>query len=303
VVKRKRIRKKSSLIRTLKERFKAIALILKSFFKVSVVIFVFGVIAAGFLYLGNYVRSGPERSGFLVLMDVPAWVNEALKEKVYNAATAGGEDLRLDENAAQTVQQNIESMVVWLDDVKVRTSHKSIEIKGWWRKPLALVKEGLREPFYVDADLVVLDFVPMANLPIVNVKGLSVVSRTAVAGEMLYREDLAAAVAVLDRLERMDKLVSGEKPLLFEIDRIDVSNFNGREDGRLSHIILYTKDNTEIIWGAEIGKWQRYMEASDEEKLGKLYSYYNESGSLLGAAEYINLRYPEGKIPQPIDKY
>jgi len=101
----------------------------------------------------------------------------------------------------------------------------------------------------------------------------------------------------------MDESVTPEKPLLNEIDSIDMSNFNGRQHNSQPHIILYTKDNTEIIWGAEFGTWQRHLEATDGEKLAKLYGYYKEYGSLSGGAKYINLRDPQNDVPLPIDKY
>ena len=41
----------------------------------------------------------------------------------------------------------------------------------------------------------------------------------------------------------------------------------------------------------------------DEEKLAKLYAYYKEFGSLSADVKYINLRNPQDKMPQPIDKY
>ena len=93
-----------------------------------------------------------------------------------------------------------------------------------------------------------------------------------------------------------------DKPLLFEIDSIDVSNFNGRS-GSGPHIVLYAKDNTKIMWGAELGAWSRYLESTDEEKLNKLYSHYKEYGSLLNNVKYINLCEPRGNIPRPVDKY
>ncbi|MFQ6036968.1 MAG: hypothetical protein ACE5NM_14105, partial [Sedimentisphaerales bacterium] len=154
-----------------------------------------------------------------------------------------------------------------------------------------------------DAELVVLDFVPMPNLPVVKVKGLSPITKIPPVGKVWPREDLAAAVAILVQFDRMDKLVTPEAPLLYEIDSIDVSNFKGREDSRFAHIILYAKDNTEIMWGAEIGTWSRHLEAKDEEKLAKLYNYYTEHGSLLNGAKYIDLRNPQDTIPLPIDKY
>jgi len=271
--------------------------------KVLAIVCVFAGVGIGFVLLKKYVPpAGLEKSGFLELVNVPRWVNSQLEEKIYAAARAGGEDLKLDEDAAVSVQRNIETLVAWVDEVKVQTTYDHIRIEARWRKPLALIKSGLRK-FYVDTELVVLDFVPISNLPIVNVKGLSVITQVPKPGEPWQRDDLTAAVALLAQLEKMDELVTPDKPLLYEIDRIDVSNFNGRQDSRLSHIILYTKDNTEIIWGAEIGTWQRHLEATDEEKLAKLYGYYKEYGSLSGGVKYINLRDPQDSVSQPIDRY
>jgi len=278
---------------------------LKSILKVLALVCVLAAVGISLVFLAEYVKKTvpvSETIGSLELVDAPAWVNEPLKEKIYAAARAGGEDLKLDEDAAPSVQQNIEALVAWLDEVKVQTTHDSIRIEGQWRKPLALVKTGLHK-FYVDADLVVLDFVPMPNLPIVQIKGLSVITRLPPPGEVWQRDDLAAAVAILALLDRRDKDRAPERPLLYEIDSIDVSNFNGRHNSRLPHIILYAKDKTEIIWGAELGKWQRYLEATDEQKIAKLYGYYEEYGSLQNSVKYINLRDPQDNVPLPIDKY
>ena len=303
--KTKRISFKLGTSRKEKKRKTAHSPSLKGILKVLAAVCVFAAIGIGFVFLDKYVRKAvpvSEKTAILKLVDVPAWVNEPLKEKIYTAAIAGGEDLKLDEDAASSVQQNIEALVAWLDEVKVQTTHDSICIKGRWRKPLALVKLGFQS-FYVDAELTVLDFVPMPNLPIVRIKGLSVITKVPPPGEVWQRDDLAAAVAILARLDRMDKLVTPDRPLLYEIDSIDVSNFNGRQNSQAPHIVLYAKDNTEIIWGAEIGTWQRYLEATDEEKLAGLYDYYKEYGSLLNNVKYINLRNPQNSISQPIDKY
>jgi len=155
----------------------------------------------------------------------------------------------------------------------------------------------------VDAELAVLDFVPMPHLPIVKITGLSLITKTPPPGEVWQRDDLTAAVAVLDLLDRRDQQDLSVKPLLYEIDSIDVSNFEGRKAARLPHIVLYAKDNTKIIWGAEVGMWHRHFEAKDEDKLANLYGFYEENGTLLNVAKYINLREPQDNIPLPIDKY
>jgi hypothetical protein len=275
------------------------------FLKVTVAVAAFIVIGVGFTLLNDYVknrRSVSDKTALLELVNPPAWLSEELKEKIYAAAVAGGEDLKLDEEAARSVQQNLEKYAAWLDETVVQATHESLRIEAKWRKPIALVKLGMLK-VYVDSELVVLDFLEMEKLPIVEVKGLPLTVKVPPAGSVWQRDDLAAAVELLVQLNRMDNLVTPEKPLLYEIDNIDVSNFNGRRDNRLSHIILYTTDNTEIIWGAEVGTWQRHLESTDEDKLAKLYGHYKEYGTLLGNIKYINLRDPVDNIPQPVDKY
>ena len=274
--------------------------------KVILVICALGATGVGFVYLIRYVKETvpvAERPVPLKLAGVPGWVNEELERKIYTAAIADSEDLRVDEDAAESEQKNIESLVVWLADVKVQVAHDIIEIEGRWRKPLAMVKTGLREPYYVDAEMVVLDFVAMPNLPIVKVKGLSRGLTAPFAGEVSRENDPAAAVEILALLDQRDRIDTSVRPLLYEIESIDMSNFNGRQNSRAPHIILYAKDRTEIIWGAEMGSWQRHLEVPDEEKVARLYGHYKEYGSLQNNVKYINLCEPQERIPLPVDKY
>jgi hypothetical protein len=262
------------------------------------------VIWVGFTSLDEYVKKNIpvwEKAATLKLIDPPVWANDSLRNKIYASAAPQG-DFIPNEEAARVVQNNLAQTTAWLDEVKVQTTHDSIQITGRWRRPLALVKSGLSK-FYVDSEMVVLDFVPLPNLPIVRVEGLPLIIRTPPKGKVWLRDDLAAAVAILARLERMDNIVTPDKPLLFEIASIDVSNFKGRSNSQFPHIVLYTKDNTEIIWGAEVDAWQQYLESTDEQKLAKLYEYYRKHGSLSGPVKYINLKDPQDNIPLPIDKY
>lgn len=273
--------------------------------KVLAVICTLAAAGAGFVFLDDYVKKAVSASAnttSIILKDPPAWISEPLKAKIYNAAIAGIRDLTPDENTARSIQSNLQRGIAWLDDVKVQTTHDEIIIQAAYRKPIALIKLGLHK-FYVDEELIALDFAPMSNLPIVKVEGLSPIMKIPSAGEVWRREDLAEAVAILVKLDRMDRLVTPNKPLLNEIDSIDVSNYKGREDKRFAHIIFYAKDNTEIIWGAEIGTWAQHFEAKDEEKLAKLYNYYKQRGSLQHGAKYINLRDPQSSLSLPIDRY
>lgn len=270
------------------------------------IVFVF-FLREGFISLETYVKSNVsirEKASPLKLIDVPPWVNEPLQTRIY-AAAAPRPDLMPNEETARLVQKNLAQTTAWLDDVRVQSTHDSIQITGRWRRPLALARSSLNK-FYVDSDMVVLDFVPLPNLHIVKVEGLPLIIKTPPSGRVWQRDDLAAAVAILTNLRRMDKNVTPEKPLLYDIASIDISNFKGKENTRFPHIVLYTKDNTEIIWGAEIGEWQKYLESPDEQKLAKLYQYYKKYGTLLGGVtgvKYINLCDPQDNIPLPIDKY
>jgi len=273
--------------------------------KVAGVLAVTAAICVGLVYLKKYVERTTGSSGepvVLELVNPPYWVNDALKGRIYLAATAGGQELRIDEDVAQRVQRNIESFTGWLDEVTVQTTGNSVRIYSRWRKPIAVVQWGLYK-FYLDSDAIALEYAELTELPIVKVTGFIQTQQTPAAGGVLQNEDLAAAAAILARLNRRDELEAGDKRLLYEIDRIDVSNFGGRKDNRSPHIVMYTTDDTQIIWGAELGKWQRYMEATDEQKIASLYSYYKEKGTLLGGVKYIRLCDPQQRLSLPVDNY
>jgi len=269
------------------------------------VICLFATAGMGVALLEKYVNNNvpvSERVGALELIGVPAWVSRELEEKVYAAATAGGEDLRLDRDAARSVHDNLKARVCWLDGIKVRTTYDSIRVEAVWRRPVALIKMGLSKR-YVDSNLTVLEYVPISELPIVRVTGLSAMPPMPEPGQRWNEPDLAAAVDILIRLDRMDRLVTIERPLLAEIDRIDVANYNGRQSSHAPHIILYAKDGVEIIWGAEYGNWQRHLESTDKQKIAKLYQHYKEYGTLLTNVKCINLCDPQDDIPLPIDRF
>jgi hypothetical protein len=286
-------------------------------FKGLLFIFALAAVVGGFTFLDGYVQKqavvpAAQQRTIELAGPIPAWVSEEIKNRVYAAASTGTAGQNQDEAVAKSIQQNVERLVPWLDGVRVQTTYTKILISGRWRKPLAVVTAGPPRPtsgrveagktkYYLDTDLVVLDYIPITNLSTVTVDGLEF-DRPPVLGAAWRGDDLAAALAVLSRLEKMDSAVTPNKPLLREIDKIDVANFDGRKNKHEPHITLFTKEGTEIIWGAEIGAWQRHLESPDDDKLAKLYTYYQQTGTLSGV-KYINLRDPRQTIRLPIDKY
>ncbi len=277
------------------------------YIKASLFVCAFVMVLAGFTFLDGYVKkqtAGSSGNRTIELVgDVPNWVSEEIKNRIYAAATAeANNSANDDEKIAASAQQNIAHLVPWLAEARVRTTHKSILISGRWRKPMLLVTADNKNKFFIDADMVVLDYSPIGNLPVINITGMELSKIPPTPGQVWQGDDLAAAMAVLNRLARMDTAVSPDKPLLHHIDRIDIANFDGRKNKREPHISLYTKDGTQIIWGAELGTWQRHLESPDDDKLAKLYTYYQQYGTLSGV-KYINLRDPQQKIYLPVDKY
>jgi hypothetical protein len=252
-------------------------------------------------YAEAYVKTiSPAEEGSLVLVGVPDWVKYDLRSRV--AEVAGGKRFPLTEDTASMLARNLAPMA-WLDDVDVQVTHNSVRVKARWRKPVAVIDiPEDHSKIYVDADLVVLDYMPMPHLPIIEIKGVGL-KVVPLPGQVFDQQDLAAGVALVVLLHRMDAEVMPKNPLLDHIANIDVRNFKGRKNPREPHIVLRSKDDTQIMWGAEIGEWTKHLEATDEQKLAKLYAYYRDYGSLSAGAKYINLRDPQDKVPQPIDKY
>jgi len=280
-----------------KKNSEHIALI--SVFKVTALILVIAGVGIGFYMLDKTIIFNKHAEIYFV--NPPKWATEQLKSKIKLSAAALGEDLAIDDDLTENVYRNLKTHIPWLDNVKLQIVGEKLLIGAHWRKPLAMLKTT-NSKIYVDKDLVVLDFIAMPELGIPEVTGIS--NRNApLPGQVYTAQDLQAAVTILEKLDLMDQKITPSKPLLHEIGRIDVSNFNGRKKSSYAHIILYTTSGIEIIWGAEFGAWQRHMEAPDEEKLANLYGYYKQFGTLLQGAKYINLRDPQHRIYKPVDNY
>lgn len=263
---------------------------------------VMGLLVAGgasLRYAEGYVQTTqPTEEGGLILRNVPRWANWDLKARIVDLA--GGSRFPVGEDTASVIARNLAPMS-WLDDVEVHVTHDQVSVKARWRKPVAMIERGPSK-FYVDTELVVLDYMSMAHLPIVEVTGVKM-GLPPSPGAVFDRDDLAAAVKLIDLLGRVDADLDPQNPLLEQIARIDVSNYKGRKNHSKPHIVFHSKDRTQILWGAELGEWAKHLEATDEQKLAKLYGYYTEFGSLSAGAKYINLFNPLDKVPQPIDKY
>ena len=267
-------------------------------FYVLAIACVLGAIGAGFFYLEKYVKAvSPVAAKFgpIELISPPDWINSELTERI--SSIAGGRDFSLDESTAKIIALNLQSLS-WLYDVTVQTTDKTIRVKAEYRKPVTMVKVS-REQYYIDEEMVVLDYLPISKLPIVEIKGISAKNIPS-PGRVWLEDGIAAAVVLLKKLAEMDAGISSQKPLLYEIATIDVSNLGGRKSTGKPHIILNAKDGTQIFWGAAYGESARYLEAIEKEKIISLYNFYKEHGTiqLQGKIKYIDLRPPQNIMPR-----
>ena len=277
------------------------------FFKIAMLILILAVIAGigwGFKYLEVYVvrnvRMDQEKDAFLSLVDKPEWVNHELESRVFKAAkvTQTQSGLAINEKVAKLVAQNVRKME-WLDPdtIRVRTKHNGIEISGEYRKPVVYLSFGGAKQYYVDQNLYLLSYIPMPHLRIVEIKGFDKPKRP-VAGNIWRNDDVDAAITLVQVFSAMDKKRNLSKPFLSEIAYIDVKDYGSRNVEK-SQLTLVAKDNTRIRWGAPVGKASVYLEASESEKLEKIYSFYEQYGTVQGVVKYIDPRVPERSIPLP----
>jgi hypothetical protein len=265
-------------------------------FIILAILCVLAAIAVGFAFLDRYVeQASPVASEFgpIELLDKPDWFGSSLVSKVQ--AAAGGATFALDETTARTVADNLRSLP-WLYDVKAQTTSNSVQVTAKYRRPIALIRHS-KAMYYIDRDLVVLDFLPIDTLAIVLIKGFS--AQPPQMGQKWLADDVDTAVTLLTALERMDEISTPETPLLNEIASIDVGNFGGRRSSRKPHIVLYAEDGTQVFWGAAYGESARYLEASEKEKIAMLYEFYKQHGTIQGIVKYIELRNPQKAVPRP----
>jgi hypothetical protein len=259
------------------------------------VVLVAAAVCTGFFYMEKYVHKvSPvaRNTGPLEFPkdSIPDWFNEELAGLMRE--TAGNEKIfELNEMAAKTVAEKL-STLSWFYDLRVQTTKDSLRVTAKYRKPVASIKLGSRK-YCLDKNLVAMRHLNIANLPIVEITGSSLVRMEDVA----LQEDVASAVELIELLSFMDEEIKPAPPLLKEIVRIDVSNFDGRgsRSRSESHIILFVKDGTPIYWGNELRKTAGKIEATDKEKLASLYHSFTDNGknTLLGKKlKFIDLRRP-----------
>ncbi len=272
-----------------------------------------GAIAVGFVYLERYVRTLPvvDKTGPMELVGPPAWLSNSLQDKI--AAAAGGRSFPLDRDQARLMALRLENLA-WVYNVSVQTTDKTFRIEAKYRKPVAVIQFDGKK-YYVarverndplfdetsDQRVVVLDHVPVEKLILPEITGYAGKPPTQ-PGSLWYDSDVISAVELLTALGRMDENSKLKKPLLADIEKVDITSPSVRNPKKIP-VVMYAKDGTEIQWGAAYGESQRYLEATEQEKLASLYTIFDKYGTIRGidrgVYQIIDLRKPQVFFPRP----
>lgn len=256
-------------------------------------------LSVGFYYMKQYIqKSGPAatHTGPMELVGPPEWLGQEWLATITNVA--GGGRFVLNEQSAAAVGQRLATLS-WMHGIRVKTTPETLQVHAEYRRPAARVQLAGGQWVYLDREMVVLDYLPLSAFPIVEIRGFNARSLPE-PGSEFRSESAEAAIKLLEILEKMDQKCCPQKPLLGEIEAMDVSNYAGGKSASRPHLVLRAQDGTEIHWGAAYGQSARFLEANEAEKLTKLYNFYRQNGStLLGKVKYVELRTPQTERPRP----
>lgn len=221
-----------------------------------------------------------------------------------------GSNYLLNKETAKTIADELSSKT-WMYNIQVQTKSTKVVVYAQYRIPTAIIKDTHEKTLYIglpakddpqggSENAVFVSDYTVDTPPVIEVVGF-VNKITPKIGEAWLAPDVSAALHLLSKLKEMDDNVCPQKPLREEIASIDITNFEGRKAGPTSpHIILKLKDGTPVYWGAALGQSTRYLEASDKEKLTRLYTFYQQNKyTLLGQAKTIEIFKPMEGIPRP----
>lgn len=260
--------------------------------------------SVGMIYLDGHIKAlaaQQKPDGSLHFIAPPAWHNQELIDAMVKAA--GGERFPLDAESAEMVAERL-SRFSWLANVRAQTTPNYIDVTADYRRPVACVKAGRGRVLYLDHEMRVLDYLPLSTIPIPEIQGLASL-HVPEPGLVWKAEDAAAAVELLDLFNKMDLYFLGskkiDKPLVSDIESIDVSNFAARRSRSAPNIVLNVKDGTKIYWGASWGRAAEFVEADDKVKLARLYETfvsYNHSLQVQDKVKFIDLTWLDD-TPRP----
>ncbi|MFN4243589.1 MAG: hypothetical protein ACK4PI_10175 [Tepidisphaerales bacterium] len=252
----------------------------------------------------RYAHTGlPPR---VVFREQPAWMNEALATRLLSIAQPVAASSVFDPAVLRDIHTRLLSDPFsrrWVREVRaVRRVYgfqpgDTIEIDAAFRTPAAVVRRA--GAFYlVDGEGVLLEDIapeqvtrvllaPDGRLVLRVIDG---VTRPPPEPGQSVPADLSAGLALAKLLH--------DRTFARDIVKVDVSNFNGRQDPTAAHLRLVTRHGTEIRWGRPLGTPHNFGEVDDARKLLYLDRIHAEFGRPDARRPWVDLRFDRPLWPR-----
>jgi hypothetical protein len=268
-----------------------------------------GSAALGLWHMHRQVREQLALPGTpirIVLKGLPQWMPEQTAEQIARSILPDNTPSALDATLLRQVEQTLAASP-WVRRVtRVRRVWSegpgdTLEIEADYRIPTAVVAAGQQ---YVAVDT------EGYQLPLAAPTGARPPFMETVDGRLVLRviDGVAAGAPVVGRPWAGEDLRAGldvagvliNRPAADEIERIDVSNFRGRQRPHDPQITLQTRYGSRIYWGEPIAL-PFHAEVSPAQKLERLERIVSRYGRVDAGYPWLDIRldrvlYPAGQI-------
>lgn len=239
------------------------------------------------------------------LVSRPIWMNDALAERIENAARPGRPASAFDHQLLLDVRDQLTSdpdVSPWIEKVvSIRRVFAdgpgdTVEVDLQFRAPIAMVKTG-NDYWLTDSRCVKLQQIQAADIkkvafdpqgkPVMRViDGVSTVVPD--LGRPWAGEDVRAGLELL-------REIYGKK-FAEQVVRIDVSNFGGHADANAAQLVLITRFNTEVRWGQPVTS--KGYEVSVPQKEANLDKILESFGRIDANKPWIDIRFDKVLFPK-----
>ena len=246
----------------------------------------------------------------VVLKNRPAWMTDYLASRITAVARPRGIHSAFDHQLLVDIRDQLTSdpdIAPWIKEVRqVRRTYVSepgdtIEVDCDFRAPIALVRwndafwfvdnDGVKLPEqFTPTEVPKIAIGPAGKIVMRIIEGVRHVPVD--PGMRWTGDDLAAGL-------EMVKLLANQ-PFAEDVVKVDVSNFQGRDNPRDAFISLVTRYNTAIKWGRPPSAKDYFIEVSTARKLDELAQIYNQYGRIDAKHPWLDIRFD--KITYPADQ-
>ncbi|MBV8781649.1 MAG: hypothetical protein JO353_09645 [Phycisphaerae bacterium] len=239
----------------------------------------------------------------VVLKDRPAWMSDFLQRQILASVRPMGSYSAFDRNLLIEVATSLRTNP-WIKTVRsvrrafLQRPGDTVEIDCEFRAPVAMVHwkdyfwlvdgDGVKLPEQFTAQQV--PHVLVGRDGTTNIRIVEGVRQPPVeAGHKWPGNDLSAGLDLV-------KLLYGES-FANEIVKVDVANFDGRNNTREAQLVLGTKYGTGIKWGRPVNAKDFFVEVSTAQKLKYLQEVRAEYGRVDAGQPWIDIRFDKITYP------